>query len=145
MKRSFILPLLLALALITGYLLSRASLVGKVGMTYVYQEYAFLKTWWKGAAVVLAVWLLLLLLQSAAQRKLPLPKARLVQMICIVLALAGLWFTYQDFRHTLSHRLLGERFHLGGYLFWLGWLLISGFLLAGSAKVPARDIPMQTR
>lgn len=134
MKRSFIVPALLALAMVTGYLLSRASLVGKIGMTYVYQEYAFLKTWWKGALAVLAVWLLLLALQGVAQRTLSTSRARLVQLCCVVLAVAGLWFTYHDFRHTLSHRLLGERFHLGGYLFWLGWLLISGYLLAGGGK-----------
>lgn len=42
----FILILLAALAALSGYLLSKASLVGKAGITLMYQEYKFLKVWW---------------------------------------------------------------------------------------------------
>ena len=45
--------------------------------------------------------------------------------ISVLIALVGLYFTYNDFRHTLSHRWLGERFHLGAYLFWIVWIAIS--------------------
>lgn len=130
MKRtnSFLL-LLLALSLITGYLLSKASLVSKVGMDLFYKEYRFLKVWWKGAAVVFIVWLLLFFLQGWAQKKLSHSKAVRINIIALVLAVIGLFATYLDFRHTLTHRLLGERFHIGGYLFWLGWMCISLFYL----------------
>jgi hypothetical protein len=59
------------------------------------------------------------------QRKASPARATFIQIGAVLAALLGLYFTYQDFRHTASHRWLGERFHLGGYLFWVGWIIIS--------------------
>ena len=131
---SFILLLLAALAALSGYLLSKASLVGKVGMTLVYKEYSFLKVWWQGALAVLAAWLVLLLIQGVVNRRAKGGNAALAQIVALVLAAIGLFFTYQDFRNNLSHRLLGERFHIGGYLFWIGWMIISLFYLFRGKK-----------
>lgn len=131
---SFILLLLSALAVLSGYLLSKASLVGKVGMTLVYKEYSFLKVWWQGALAVLAAWLVLLLIQGGVNRRAKGGNAALAQVVALVLAAIGLFFTYQDFRNNLSHRLLGERFHIGGYLFWIGWMIISLFYLFRGKK-----------
>lgn len=131
---SFILLLLAALAALSGYLLSKASLVGKVGMTLVYKEYSFLKVWWQGALAVLAAWLVLLLIQGGVNRRAKGGNAALAQIVALVLAAIGLFFTYQDFRNNLSHRLLGERFHIGGYLFWIGWMIISLFYLFRGKK-----------
>jgi hypothetical protein len=111
MKRtSFLLFLLAALSAISGYLLSKASLVGKVGISMFYKEYQFLKVWWQGALVVFGVLFLLFLLQAAIQKKAARGTANFIHIVCILLALVGLYFTYNDFRHDLSHRLLGERF-----------------------------------
>lgn len=126
--------LLAALAALSGYLLSKASLVGKAGITLVYKEYSFLKVWWQGALAVLACWLLLFLIQGWASRRAKGGNAALAQVVALVLAAIGLFFTYQDFRNNLSHRLLGERFHLGGYLFWIGWMIISLFYLFRGKK-----------
>jgi hypothetical protein len=131
---SFILLLLTALAALSGYLLSKASLVGKVGMTLVYKEYSFLKVWWQGALAILAAWLVLLLLQGGVNRRAKGGNAALAHVVALVLAAIGLFFTYQDFRNNLSHRLLGERFHIGGYLFWIGWMIISLFYLFRGKK-----------
>lgn len=131
---SFILLLLSALAVLSGYLLSKASLVGKLGMTLVYKEYSFLKVWWQGALAVLAAWLVLLLIQGGVNRRAKGGNAALAQVVALVLAAIGLFFTYQDFRNNLSHRLLGERFHIGGYLFWIGWMIISLFYLFRGKK-----------
>ena len=131
MKRTGLLIVLLALLSgISGYLLSKASLVGRAGMTLFYKEYGFLKVWWQGGGVVFLVLLVLLLLQGMVQRSAARKTANLVHIGALLAAIAGLYFTYNDFRHDLSHRLLGERFHLGAYLFWIGWMLISLFLLA---------------
>jgi hypothetical protein len=131
MKRtSLLLFILAALSTISGYLLSKASLVGKAGISLFYKEYQFLKVWWQGALVVFGVLFLLFLAQGAFQRKAARGTANFIHVLCILLALAGLYFTYNDFRHDLSHRLLGERFHLGAYLFWIGWMLVSLFFLA---------------
>jgi hypothetical protein len=131
MKKGFLIGILVLLSMLCGYLFSKASLIGKAGMTFVYKEYAFLKTWWQGALFVFVVWMVLLLLQGWAQRK---GKSNWVPIAFIIAAIFGIYFTYQDFRHTISHRLLGERFHLGGYLFWAGWILISIYFLANRAQ-----------
>ncbi len=135
MKRTSLLVIsLLALSGIAGYVLSKASLVGRVGISLFYRQYKFLKVWWQGGLLIFAVWMLLFFLQGLVQRKLSAKTSTLIQMGAIVAALVGLYFTYQDFRHTLSHRWLGERFHLGGYLFWIGWIIISVFYLTEKKK-----------
>jgi hypothetical protein len=127
--------LLLVLSGIGGYLLSKASLVGRVGISLFYKEYKFLKVWWQGGLVIFVAWMLLFVLQGLAQRRLAPKKARIVQVAAILIALIGFYFTYQDFQHTMSHRLLGERFHLGGYLFWLGWIIVSMYYLTETRRI----------
>ncbi|MEJ7767817.1 MAG: cytochrome d ubiquinol oxidase subunit II [Chitinophagaceae bacterium] len=116
---------LLILSVISGYLMSKASMLGRAGMSIFYREYNFLKVWWKGALLVSVFLLGLFALHGMIQKKTAPNKARTFHLIAFVFALTGLYFTYNDFRHTLSHRLLGERFHLGVYLFWVGWLVTS--------------------
>lgn len=128
-RSSFIILLLTGLAILSGFLLSKASLVGKTGISIFYRQYKFLKIWWQGALVVFIAWILLFILQGWIERKYPIRTSRLIHISAIILAAVGLFFTYQDFRNTLSHRLLGERFHIGAYLFWLGWMIISLFYL----------------
>jgi hypothetical protein len=39
---------------------------------------------------------------------------------------------------------LGERFHLGGYLFWIGWILISAYYLSKKREVAnVKATPLQ--
>jgi len=124
-KNALVIALLVVLSIISGYLMSNASLVGKAGMSLFYQEYNFLKVWWQGALAVFAVLILLFILLYFLQQKVSFSK---IKTICILFSLAGLlglYLTYYDFRHTLSHRFLGERFHLGAYLFWIGWIAVS--------------------
>lgn len=121
--RQVLLVLLGFFSILSGYLMSKASLVGKAGMSLFYREYNFLKSWWKGALVVFIVLIILFALQGLLQKRLARPKP--AQLIILVFGAVGLYFTYNDFRHTLSHHLLGERFHLGVYLFWISWMLIS--------------------
>lgn len=126
---SLLLVFLAALASLSGYLMSEASFIGRLGMTYVYKEYRFLKTWWKGALAVFVVWMILLLIQYIVEKKLSKQKAIVIHVVFILLALVGLYFTYSDFQNTTSHRWLKERFHIGAYLFWLGWIIISAFCI----------------
>lgn len=121
--------LLAFLSALSGWLMSKPSLVGRVGIELFYKEYKFLRTWWQGSLVVFATLLLLLLLQGWAQVKLPARRSRLIHVLMILLALAGLYFTFYDFHHTATHRWLKERFHIGAYLFWGGWIIISVFYL----------------
>ena len=115
--------LLIALAGLAGWLLSHISLLGRVGISVAYREYGFLKTWWMGAALVLAVWVAAYWMHNVALRR--WPRRRKSHLITLVLAVLGLYATYADFRGDLTHRWLGERFHLGAYLFWIGLMLVS--------------------
>jgi len=120
--------ILLPLAMIIGWTLSKASLVGKVGIHFLHREYAFLNSWWKGALFVWVVWLILEIIQYRVWKRNRRNVNLALQATFIFLAVWGLYYTYLDFR-TLSHGLLGDRFHIGGYLFWIGWCVISVFFI----------------
>jgi hypothetical protein len=126
--------LLTALAALAGWLLSHLSLVGRVGISVAYREYQFLKTWWMGAGLVLGVWLAVYWMHSIAQRR--FPRARIQHATTLFIALVGLHATYADFRGSISHRWLGERFHLGAYLFWIGVMVISVRFLTARKTLP---------
>ena len=121
--------LLTGLAVVAGYLLSKATLIGRTGIALFYKEYRFFKYWWKGALAVLTVWLLLFLLHHFLQKRLARRQAALLHMGGLAIAAIGLYITYRDFRIDFSYRLLGERFHLGFYLFWIGWMMVALFYL----------------
>lgn len=118
------------LSILSGWLMSHMSWAGRWGINWFHKEYKFLKVWYRGAGTVFVVLLLLFLVQWLIDRKLGKNAARSVQAVCLVAAIVGLWFTYTDFRTDFTHRILKERFHLGAYLFWIGWISISLYLLA---------------
>jgi hypothetical protein len=120
--------ILIPLAIIIGWALSKASLVGKVGIHFLHREYAFLNSWWKGALFVWLVWLVLETIQYRVWKRNRRNINCALQASFIFLAVLGLFYTYFDFR-TFSHGLLGDRFHIGGYLFWIGWCIISLFFI----------------
>lgn len=130
MKRSVPLFSLLALmAIASGWLMSKATWVGRVGMTFFYKEYNLLKIWWQGAAAVFVFWLLLYALHSFLHKKLPLSQARMVHFLMMLAAVGCLLFTWSDFHHATTHRMLGWRFHPGFYIVWLGWLVVCIYYL----------------
>src|SRR4051812_9394520 len=110
MRKTVFIVSLALLSILSGWLMSKASLTGKVGMSLFYTEYNFLKVWWQGAALLFIILFLLYVIQGLLERNRPPGTGKTIHVLCITLALAGLYFTYYDFRHTLSHRLLGERF-----------------------------------
>jgi hypothetical protein len=120
--------ILIPLAIIAGWSLSRASLIGKVGIHILHKDLTFLNSWWNGALFIWGIWIILEIIQSQIWKRCRRNMNLVIQGALILLTLAGLYFTYLDFR-TFSHRLLGERFHIGGYLFWIGWCIISIFFL----------------
>lgn len=129
MKRERILVISLSFfSIIAGYLLSAISFIGRAGISLFYTQYTFLKTWWKGALLVFIAWIVLFIFQSYVFKKVNRKTLNIVQTALMMIAITGLYFSYSDFRKTLSHRWLGERFHLGVYLFWLGWIAITIFV-----------------
>lgn len=129
MKRNFVFVISSGLfSIITGYLLSAISFAGRAGISLFYTEYQFLKSWWKDALLVFIVWIALAMIQSYLYKKVSKSTSNIIQTVSLLIAIAGLYFSYSDFRNTLSHRWLGERFHLGVYMFWLGWIAITIFI-----------------
>lgn len=116
-------------SLLAGYFLSAISLFGKAGISLFYTQYRFLRIWWKGALLVFSIWIILYLMQAIIYRSVSRATSNIMFTVVLSAAIAGIYFSYTDFRHSLSHRWLGERFHLGVYLFWLGWIAIAVFLL----------------
>lgn len=136
MNRSLTLLLvfLLALSVTAGILFSKISFIGRVGINLFYKNYAFFKVWWQGAGLVFGIFLLWMLIHAAIRKYATAKNALITYILTLVLAVAGLVFTYNDFRHDLSHRLTGERFHLGGYCFWLGFMAISMYYIVNRKK-----------
>ncbi|MEO6914745.1 MAG: hypothetical protein ABI151_03050 [Chitinophagaceae bacterium] len=133
---------LILLSQLSGYLISKASFFGGMGMSLFYRNYAFLKTWWKGAIVVFILLMALLAIQAQIQQR--VEQAKRIQIIILVFAAVGLYFTFSTFRHDLSYRLMGERFHLGFYLFWIGSMIISlYYIFVKSPLIPTDPTRVQ--
>ena len=120
---------LLFLSALSGYLMAQPSLIGKIGIALIYKEYRFLRTWWKGGLVVFSILFILFLLLGLVFQRLPKRKANPIFIGMVVLAVIGFYFTWSDFTYNTSHRWLKHRFHIGAYLFWLGWVCSSLFYL----------------
>ncbi|MDP2059210.1 MAG: hypothetical protein Q8J97_05675 [Flavobacteriaceae bacterium] len=119
---------LVPLAVIVGWTLSKATVIGKVGIHFLHREYMFLNSWWKGALLVWGVWIVLEIIQYRIWKRNRRNINLAIQTSFIFLAVLCLYYTYLDFR-TFSHGLLGGRFHIGGYLFWIGWGIVSIFFI----------------
>lgn len=122
------------LSLLAGYLLSCISFIGKIGIGLFYHEYRFLKVWWKGSLIVFAIWIVLFVAHTFYYHRLRRVQYHIFSTLSLVVALAGLYLSYTDFRNDLSHRWLGERFHLGVYLFWLVWVAIVIFVYQNNRR-----------
>ncbi len=126
-KKSFrIITTLIALqAVLCGletYFISKISLIGKIGIALVHKEYMLLRSGWKTFLLFFAIQVAVIIVLAVVERKNNRRIMRYTAWGFILAALLGLIITYLDFLHTYSHRLLKERFHLGFYLFWLGWI-----------------------
>ena len=142
MKRTPILfILLIALSCTSGYLMSRSSWIGKVGITFFHKEYNLTKVWWQGASAVFIILLLLFLLHTFLQGRLHIMAARLTHFVLLLAAGAGLYLTYRDFHNDFTHHLLGRHFHYGFYLLWVGWMMVALFFLFAKKKQDPASLP----
>ncbi|MBL7717586.1 MAG: hypothetical protein JNL72_02020 [Flavipsychrobacter sp.] len=128
-KNIVFIVVLAALAALAGYLISEMPWYGRWGMSIFYKEYNFLKVWWKGAAVIYTVWLLIFAGHAIVKAKTSKASALAANLISMIFSIGGLYFTYMDFQHDTTHHIMGENFHVGFYLFWLGWMGISLYFL----------------
>lgn len=143
MKRKLALLILFqsVFTILQVYLISKISLLGRIGISIAYKEYKFLRSGWKLFLLLMAVQLLIIGLLNYGYKKLVRRTYFKVIGAVVIVAMAGLWATYNDFTHTFSHRLLKEPFHLGFYLFWLGISATCIFF----AMQPAKVLPLAER
>lgn len=131
---------LVPLAIIVGWSFSKATLIGKVGIHFLHRELTFLNSWWKGAVFIWMIWIILESIQFLVWKRCSKKSNFVVQGSLILCALFGLIYTYLDFR-TFTHSLLGERFHIGGYLFWIAWGVISVVFITQQRKMDHEELP----
>ncbi|MBZ4188193.1 cytochrome d ubiquinol oxidase subunit II [Niabella beijingensis] len=146
MKRNYYLlsGLLLLFSLLSGILTSGISFVGRVGVNTFYKNYRFFKTWWQAALVCLILFVVVTLLLYWIDKKFKGSRRVLLLTFFLFLFLVGLYLTYSDFRNALSHRWLGERFHLGVYLYWIGFCISDLFFLTTTPPSGIADLPATT-
>lgn len=107
------------LCLLQVYLVSKISLIGKVGIALFYKEYRIFRSGWKTFLLFFGLQLLVIVLLQIMEKRGPAKRTIFTATVIGIIAIVGLLFTFIDFQYTYSHRLLKERFHLGFYLFWL--------------------------
>lgn len=135
MKNKWIILLLLQVivSLISGILLSKMSIIGRIGVSTVYTEYGFLKHWYKGFAAVLLAQIILIAMLWLVKRFTTYKNFSIVNLVFIILGLLGLLYTYYDFTST-THKYMNDQFHWGGYLFWMGWFITCFYFFFARVK-----------
>ncbi|BAV07956.1 hypothetical protein [Filimonas lacunae] len=133
-KTAILIAVQTVLCLLEAYLISKISLLGKLGIAMFYKQYRFLRSGWKTFLLLLAIQLLLTGILTMAKKRLSHRKVVYTGMSLLLIGMIALWGTYYDFQYTFSHRLLKEKFHLGFYLFWLGWIGTCLFFLVKRAE-----------
>lgn len=140
MKRRIPVFLLLAvISVVCGYLFHKISWVGRLGINLAYKEYTIFKSWWQSSLVVFGVYLVLFMIHYFISKDKGKTRVTVINIVSMLIALAGLYYTYNDFRTDFSHRIAGERFHLGFYLFWAGWIVINLHFIMYKPAIKASD------
>lgn len=119
----------ISISCISGYWVSKINWVGQLGIFMFYRNYSFLKIWWQPSLLIFIIYLLLTAILTLSKAFTNKNVALTTNIILILLGLSALYYSYFNFRNNLSYRLLGERFHLGIYVFWLGFIAINLFFL----------------
>jgi len=70
MKKGYLVILLLAIiSIISGYLLSKVSWIGRIGINWFYSEYSIFKSWWKSSLLVFGIYIALYLVHWLVRQK----------------------------------------------------------------------------
>jgi len=137
-KRSPIVILIICQAILSGletWLISKISLIGRVGIATIHKEYRLLRSGWKTFLLLFGIQLAIILVLNAIQKRYTRKISTTASFGLLFAAVLGMLITFWDFMDTYTHRLLKERFHLGFYLFWIGWMCTClYFLLHNSYK-----------
>lgn len=123
-----------ALSLVSGFLISKMSWIGRIGVTWFMPQYKVFKSWWQTAIILFMVQVIVLVIQWLVKRKASARTTFFTVLAFILIGIAGLYLTYNDFQSTFTHKLMKEKFHLGFYLFWLTWVIGSLYILTLKKK-----------
>jgi len=136
MKRTTLLLflVLISISVLSGFLTSNISLLGNVGIGFFYKKLSFFKTWWQSALVCLALQFMLVLIIHYIGKQWSGGLQKIVLSLVFILLLTGFYFTYQDFNNDLAHQLMGNKFHTGIYLYWIGACVTCLFYLFPKRK-----------
>ncbi len=129
MKRNYLVLIfiLIGIALLSGKLTTGMSIIGDWGIGLFYHQLSFLKNWWQSTLVCLGAFLIIGIVLFVIDRMLDGIKRKLVLLLFFLLFIIGLYLTFLNFRTDITHRWMGERFHMGIYLYWIGAGIISLF------------------
>lgn len=116
------------LSLISGVLVSKMSIIGKIGITLIYREYSILKVWWKAALLFFSLQLIVILFLSTIQHLSTIKNTVLVAICLCMVGILGIYLTYIDFTES-THKMLNTSFHSGVYLFWLGYFITCSYFM----------------
>jgi len=126
------------------YLISKISWIGRLGIATVHKEYRLLRSDWKTFLLLFSLQVILIIILIVIRTRRRQKLTTLVASFLLMLGAIGLFLTFRDFIYTYTHRLLKERFHLGFYLFWLGWIGTCIFFLAIKDKKDPALFPLDT-
>lgn len=144
-KLSLLLFSQLLLSWLSTYLISKISLIGRMGIAVFYREYRLLRSGWKTFLLLFGIQLILIILLRIIQKKYSKKILLLIASVLLLLGMLGLFLAFSDFMHVYSHRLMKERFHLGFYLFWLQWMGTCIFFLIVNKKIEVNITPIKYR
>jgi hypothetical protein len=113
-----------------------------LGIATVHKEYRLLRSDWRTFLLLFSLQIVLIASLTVVRTKCPRRIATLVTAMLLTLGAVGLFFTFRDFIYTYTHRLLKERFHLGFYLFWIGWIGTCIFFLALKEQKDSAPFPL---
>lgn len=123
-KWTLLIIFLLIISITSGILLSKMSLIGQIGISTFYTQYSFLKNWYMSAALIFLSLTLFTALLWICKRTLSYRNFTIINLILLILALIGFFYTYYDFTSS-SLKYLNNKFHMGAYLFWATCLLLN--------------------
>ncbi|MDR0792566.1 MAG: cytochrome d ubiquinol oxidase subunit II [Chitinophagaceae bacterium] len=121
-KNTFLILLQAILSLIAGFLVSKMSWIGRVGINFFMPQYKIFKSWWQAGLLCFGIQVSVIFILWIVKKKASPTASFITSLVFLLIAIVGLYFTYNDFQTTISHRLMKEKFHLGFYIFWLGWM-----------------------
>jgi hypothetical protein len=83
----------------------------------------------KSIIMILIVYMILFMLLGLVYKRMKTNIFNKISFLVLLMGFIGAILTYYDFHHTITHKLLGSKFHFGGYIFWMGYIIIPSFFL----------------